>query len=266
MLHRRLRGAAARGSRSPTAGPGSIVAGDSLGCPMARLAWAQGGASSDDGRWLPAQRPTTRRIGQGRKFLWLHSPTAAPSDWPKPGGGRSCTCSGPSRTSGGISRRPTHRSGLPGPSRRRAPFPAFRITSCRLARSMAASSWPCGCTRRMCGIPHTQYLGAQVAALSETVRVGLGPGLVGALLVAASLALLALYMVQRSDSIFALQPVPAGHRHVHALPFALPLRSSHQVQWPGTRSSSPNLCLIGIFVSLFASRILGRGACPCCPG
>lgn len=251
----------------PYSGTWEYRYGDSPRLPNGELAWAQGGASSDDGRWLPTQKTHNPPDRQGRKFLWLRTRLPPPTERLAKAGRPVLHLQWAEQNFEAFldGRRIDQFAWAEPPQEPR--FPGFQDHFLPLGPEYGGKllALRLYSPHVRIGIPSPQYLGAQVAALSETVRVGLGPGLVGALLVAASLALLALYMVQRSELdllLYSLCLLAIGTYMLCRSRF-LTFVAPSPVAWYAIELAS--LCLIGIFVSLFASRILGPGRLPVLP-
>ncbi|MBL9004449.1 MAG: protein kinase [Myxococcales bacterium] len=108
------------------------------------------------------------------------------------------------------------------------------------------------------GFPTPQHLGEYTHVLSAVVQEGLGPALIGVLLLTAGLALLSLFLVQRSETDLLLYGLCLLSLGVYVLCRST-IRSyfiSAAVVWYYVELSS--LCFSGGFLSLFVARMLGR--------
>ena len=109
------------------------------------------------------------------------------------------------------------------------------------------------------GLPTPQHIGERVQVLSSIVAEGLGPALVGVLLLVAGLTLLSLYLAQRSDMDLLLYGLCLLSLGLYILCRST-IRSyfiTNAVVWYYVELAS--LCFCGGFLSLFVARILGRG-------
>lgn len=109
------------------------------------------------------------------------------------------------------------------------------------------------------GFPTPQHIGERISTLSGVVREGLGPALVGLLLITAGLSLLALYVLQRTETDLLLYSLCLLSLGMYMLCRST-LRSyivPAAVIWYYVELAS--LCWVGGFLSLFMARILGPG-------
>ena len=108
------------------------------------------------------------------------------------------------------------------------------------------------------GFPTPQHIGEQTQVLASIVDEGLGPALVGVLLLTAGLALLSVYLVQRSEMDLLLYGLCLASLGVYIV-CRSNIRSyfiAEAVVWYYVELAS--LCFVGGFLSLFVARILGK--------
>lgn len=235
--------------------------GDSPGLPSGQLAWASRDASAEDAGWQPTEKTDNPPGRKGRNYLWLRTRLPAPSApatklaqpvfhiaWAE------------QNFEAFFDGKPIESFAWAEPPRAQR-FPGFVHHFLPLPQDFGGKLLVLRLysPHVRIGIPSPQHIGEHVAALSELVRVGIGPGLVGALLLAASLALLALYLVQRSELdllLYSLCLLTIGlymvcRSSLHSFVVQGP------VTWYAVELSS--LCLMAGFISLFADRILPPG-------
>lgn len=235
--------------------------GDSPRLPSGDLAWAGPTPAGDDVGWQPTTKTYNPPGRNGRNFLWLRTRLPAPK-------GRTAKLTHPvlhitwaeqnfeafldgQRIDSFAWSEPPRPQHFPGFIHHYLPLSEGYGGKLLVLRLYSPHV--------RIGLPSPQYLGEHVSAISQVVRTGLGPAMVGALLLAASLALLALYLVQRSELDLLLYSLCLLSLGVY-----MTCRSSFHsflvqgpVAWYAVELSS--LCLIGAFISLFANRILGPG-------
>ncbi len=241
--------------------------GDSPKLPGGELAWASDRPSLDDGGWRPAPTTYNPPGRDGRQFLWLRTRLPVPQGrfeklarpvlhltWAEQN--FEAFLDGKRIDSFAWSEPPV-------PPR----FPGFLHHFLPLGNDYGGKllALRLYSPHPRIGVPEPHYFGEHTAALSGLVRMGLGPGLVGMLLITASLALLALYLVQRSEIDLLLYGLCLMSLGTYML-CRSDLRAfivQAPVAWYVLELSS--LCLMGGFVSLFGARILGPGRIPVLP-